>query len=170
MLQRFRKNRLLKVSLTCALLIAVVFITIASSSGTWASSSKSFNYVGKIWEELSGDKSLNTALEKVGAMVVSKENAPKWMVQEILDEPWLDGAITNADQTVFWISRYGEVEIVKSNITNALADKGWKVASVDSSENVIETYIKTEGECRWLLAEYAQSGEETIAVLRTERN
>lgn len=103
-------------------------------------------------------------------MVLSKERIPKWMLDEILDEEWLNGAISSKDQQVIWMTRTGALSDVRAETASALESKGWSTVASTTEESPITTYVKTEGECRWILAEYAQSGKETVAVLRIQRN
>lgn len=163
-------SRQFKACIACVLLIAMLLISVMTSSGSFARSNTDSNSVEKIWNALKADKGIDEALKEVNAMVISKQNTPEWMLQEILDESWLYGAIANSNQTVLWVNKKGEVEAVKSEMSKVFESKGWEAIANEISDEIIETYVKSEGESRWLLVEYVQSGEETIAVLRIERN
>lgn len=163
-------SRPIKACITCALLISIFLISVTTSAGSWAIPNATTNSVGKIWSSFKAGKSIDEALEEVNAMVISKQNTPDWMLQEILDESWLYGAVANSDQTVLWVNKKGEIEMVKSEMGKVFESKGWEAIANEISDEIIETYVKTEGESRWLLVEYVQSGEDTIAVLRIERN
>lgn len=163
-------SRQFKACVACALLILGLLISVMTSSGSFARSNTDSNSVEKIWNALKADKGIDEALKEVNSMVISKQNTPEWMLQEILDESWLYGAIANSNQTVLWVNKKGEVEAVKSEMSKVFESKGWEAIANEISDEIIETYVKSEGESRWLLVEYVQSGEETIAVLRIERN
>lgn len=164
------KMRSLKALAICAFVIVVVLLAILISDGSWASGQVEGSYVGKVWNSFEKNEHFDDALKEVGAVRLSKESIPEWMLDEVLDETWLDEAIMNSEQKVFWITKEGQLDEIRDQMTEALELKGWEVTSANTSETAITSYMKTEGECRWLLAEYVQSGEETVAVLRTERN
>ena len=164
------ESRRIKACVICVLIITILFASIVTSTGSWANPDSTSNMVGKIWSAFKSNKNLDEALKEVNAMVISKQNTPDWMLREILDESWLYGAIANSNQTVLWVNKKGEIESVKSEMGKVFESKGWEAIASEITDEIIETYVKTEGESRWLLVEYVQSGEETIAVLRIERN
>lgn len=163
-------GRACKALLSCVAIATAFLIGVSASDGSWAGAHAESGYVDKIWKAMKAGRGFDSALEEVGAMVLSKERIPKWMLDEILDEEWLNGAISSKDQQVIWMTRTGALSDVRAETASALESKGWSTVASTTEENPIATYVKTEGECRWILAEYAQSGKETVAVLRIQRN
>lgn len=168
--KRCEGRRRVKATSVCALIASAVAVSVVMGGGSFAETPKSQSYTGKVWDSLVSDKTFYEALEEVGAMVLSAENVDAWMSEEVMDDEWLVGAITNKEKKVLWVTKKGELEDVRKGIEVALESKGWVVASRGIAEATVDTYMKTEGECRWILAEYVQSGKETVAVLRIERN
>lgn len=162
-------RRARKAILACIAIAAAFFIGVSASDGSWAGAHAETGYVDQIWKAMKAGRSFDAALEEVGAMVLSKERIPKWALDEVLDEEWLNGAISSKDMQVIWITREGELSDVQAQVALALEAKGWSSVA-NTEESAVATYLKTEGECRWILAEYAQSGKQTIAVLRIQRN
>lgn len=164
------KRRFRRAIVICIGIMAFVFISIAAGN-SWAGSSGCSNYVERIWESIKSGESFDDALEEVGLMTMAKEDVPDWVLNEVLDATWMEGAISSEGQEVILISREGELEEIETAVTQALELKGWATAtSGNEGGKLISTYVKTEGECTWLLVEYLQSGRETVAVLHTGRN
>ena len=163
-------KRARKAVLACMLLATAFLASVAFSAGSWAGSVGKGSYISQMWKSMSSGQDFDSALEEVGAVVLSTDRVPRWMLDEVLEMDWLDGAISNQDNQVVWITKEGQMPEVRSGITSALESKGWTTVLPDASEDGLASYVKTEGECRWILAEYAQSGKETVVVMRIQRN
>lgn len=164
------RRRLRQAIVICIGITAFLCISIAAGN-SWAGSSSCSNYVERIWESIKSGESFDDALEEVGLMTMAKEDVPDWVLNEVLDETWMEGAISSEGQEVILISREGDLEEIETAVTQALELKGWATAtSGNDGGKLISTYVKTKGECTWLLVEYLQSGKETVAVLHTGRN
>lgn len=167
---RDANRRFLKASTLCVLLLTSMAVAIFQGNGSWAFLQAGTTRVGHVWQAMGQGKSFETAIEEEGDVILSKDGIPEWMTAEVLDETWLDGAIANNEKKVLWMRKEGSISDIRARIDNALAAKNWCVVTANEVDESTRTYIKNEGECRWILAEYVQSGNETIMVLHIERN
>lgn len=120
----------------------------------------------RIWESISSGSSVEDALVDVGFSKLSAEEIPAWML-EICDASLLDGAIIDKDLGLISITRSDSEEDVAHQIENDLVERGW--LKCDSDHENVTTFIKTQGECRWLMVETTEVGEGVNVVLHTER-
>lgn len=158
-----------KAFIACLLAILAFLLTAAMSSGSWAGSQFS-SYVSNIWDSLKKGDSLDVAMKGIGAEIATEDNIPRWLLEEVLDEEWLVGAISDESKKVFWITRAGYLSDVQKELAKALKEKDW-IAISDNGANVqVSTFAKKKGECRWIIAELSQQEAETAVVLRIERN
>ena len=163
-------KRLHKAILACIAIAVSFAVGVSATDGSWARAHSETGYVNKVWKTLRAGRDFDSALEEAGAMILSKERIPAWLLDEVLDEEWLNGAISSKDMQVIWMTRAGQLSEVQAETALALEAKGWSVGASTTEESSIVTYVKTEGKCRWILAEYAQSGKETVAVLRIQHS
>lgn len=120
--------------------------------------------VGRLWESIEAGSGIDGVLSEEGMVKVARDNVPEWLEVELIDLEDMDQAIANESFELVWFLRKGSSHDAASFIREALAAKGW--TSCEEGEGGIETFVKKEGVCRWVMAECVQAGEEAAIVLR----
>ena len=120
--------------------------------------------VGRLWESIEAGSAIDDVLEKEGIVRIDSENVPEWFEVELIDLEDMDQAIANDSFELVWFLREGSSHDASAFVGERLASKGW--APCEEGEGGIETFVKKEGVCRWVMTECVQAGEEAAIVLR----
>lgn len=185
--QRFKTALFSVVCVFVITLIALVFINgglvangafnAASASNEDDTSYDSGSYVQGVWQSISDGNTVSEALAKEGFVCVygdksrassEKASVPSWFNEEVLDDVSGRDVYATSDLDVVYFTEGGVTSDVESDITAELCGKGWVLC--EGNEGDILTFMKKEGECRWLMVQFIGFENETSVVLRIVRN
>lgn len=159
------KERLRKaVVLVAATLVSVLFACTASAAVHAEGLAGRGPIVGRLWDSIESGSGIDGVLREEGMMRIAHDNAPEWLEAELFDLKDMDQAIANESFELVWFLREGSSHDAAAFISERLASKGW--TPCEKGEGGIETFVKREGVCRWVMAECVQAGEEAAIVLR----
>lgn len=151
-----------------ALLVVALAVgaTLASLGYASATEGASGSYTARIWEDVSQGKVVGEALQQVGFVAVDGRDTPEWM-GEVCDLSDFDEAVANADFSLVNLTYGGALSDAMAFMQRTLTDRGW--TGVESGCEGVLTYIKEEGECRWVMIEAVEAGGATSVVLHIKR-
>lgn len=158
--RRFRKVFALAV-------IGVVSVLLVCAMSKTVHAEDSFDggpLVGRLWESIESGSGIEGILAEEGMVRITSDNIPEWMEHELFGLKDMGQAIANESFELVWFLREGNLQDAASSIRDELASKGWTPCSED--EGGVETFVKKEGVCKWVMAECVQAGEEVAIVLR----
>ncbi len=159
------KARLRRAAVSVLSVLALVLVACATSATVHAHGiSGGGPIVGRLWEAIESELGIDGALEKEGMVRIDRDNVPEWLEAELFGLEDMDQAIANESFELVWFLREGDSHDAAAFIRERLASKGW--AACEGGEGGIETFVKGEGVCRWVMAECVQAGEEAAVVLR----
>lgn len=145
-----------------ALVLACAVPAFGSTAFRGASSS-SPSLVSAAWEAIRSGRDVIETLKGDGILKLTEENAPDWLEKELIGLRDMDQAVANESMQLIWFLKKGNLEDVLASIEETLSSKGW--SSCGQPGKGIETFIKREGICTWVMVECAQAGDEVAIVL-----
>lgn len=127
----------------------------------------SHTYVGRIFQSVIAGAEIDAAIEDAGFKRVEGSEVPQYIEDEIYCTSDYPGAFRTDDWGLICVYRNGGSKELLDEILQSLAIRGWM--QCESGCEGLATCIKEEGECRWLMIECVQIGDEASAVLHIGR-
>lgn len=169
------KRRLGRACALVVLCVAAVLVACAATDKGIAQGGRGGGpLVGSLWKSIEAGSDVDSALEKEGFVRLTKENAPRWLEGELLGLDEMGQAIANQAFDLIWFVREGSAEDAAAFLEAELTAKGWRqggeedgfgAVDGDGDGEAVQTFVKQEGECSWVMAECAQAGAEAVTVL-----
>ncbi len=159
---RMREKTIHRRRAICASLLVIGVFAIPPAVDTaFADRASDGGYVSRIWGAILEGRQVSSAVQDCGFISLD-ENAPDWM-EEICDKSLLKGGVADKDYTLVNFSRSTALEELMNELKASFQARGW--VECESGHAGVSTYIKEEGSCRWMMAEFAQTGGEASVVL-----
>ncbi|WP_165062368.1 hypothetical protein [Adlercreutzia sp. ZJ154] len=148
--------------------LAMVFIAACMLSSKAEAEGLEDTFVEHVWDGLKEDKSITDVLQETNLRSVPCNELPNWFSDEIAqpEQGW-DIWIVD-DWSVIGIICDSRASELQAYIKTELSKNGWVECS--SGEEGVSTYVKDGGACKWIMVEFAQTGELGSVVLHTRQD
>lgn len=168
MKRRFIKAVAIILSVACALSVGTFAVASAQEYTVQAGQT----YANKLWERMQKGEAANDAMKSVGFKSLEQNSSavmPSWLRDEVLAKSSINkfDIYGNSDLSIVGFRVDYSINEAYSLVLKDFSDLEWVASGSQSTSTV--TLEKQKGECRWMMVEFVEFGNQTSVVLRIKR-